>query len=200
MLQPIYQQRVLPAQVTSQYLPAITADTTEIHKKIAQMYNRTIVMPPTHSVEVTNYVQTPQGILVQDPIPQVNTPLIQSSQVVSVDPSPVIPATSIVQAVPVVPISQVIPVTPVNPNVSIIQPVIIPQFQQAIIHPESSLPTTQQMLIHSNIKIFQPVMPNSMIGQSSNSQINGPQPLINQSILAQPLSASLNTSIVRPII
>ena len=58
MLQPIYQQRVLPAQVTSQYLPAITADTTEIHKKIAQMYNRTIVMPPTHSVEVTNYVQT----------------------------------------------------------------------------------------------------------------------------------------------
>lgn len=197
MLQPIYQQRVLPAQVTSQYLPAITADTTEIHKKIAQMYNRTIVMPPTHSVEVTNYVQTSQGILVQDPTPQANTPLIQSSQVASVDPSPVIAATSIIQAVPIVPISQVIPV---NPNVSIIKPVIIPQFQQSIIHPESSLPTTQQMPFHSNIKLFQPVMPNSMIGQSSNSQINRPQPSINQSILAQPLSVSLNTSIVRPII
>ena len=117
MLQPIYQQKVLPAQVTSQYLPAITADTTEIHKKIAQIYNRTIVMPPTHSVEVTNYVQTPQGILRQDTIPQAITPLIQSSQVVPVGPVPVVPVTFIVQEVPAVPINQ---------NVSIIQPVIIP--------------------------------------------------------------------------
>ena len=168
MLQPIYQQRMLPAQVTSQYLPAITADTTEIHKKIAQMYNKTIIMPPTHSVEVTNYVQTPQGILVQDPKPQAITPLIQTPQVVSVGPAPVIPATPIVQAVPVVPISQVIPVTPISPNLSIIQPVIIPQFQQAMIHPESSLPTPQQIPNNSNVKLFQPVIPNSMVGQSSN--------------------------------
>ena len=190
MLQPIYQQKVLPAQVTSQYLPAITADTTEIHKKIAQIYNRTIVMPPTHSVEVTNYVQTPQGILRQDTIPQAITPLIQSSQVVPVGPFPVVPVTFIVQEVPAVPINQ---------NVSIIQPVIIPQFQQAIIQPESRLPTTQQMPINSNIKLFQSVIPNSLINQSVHSQIIAPQ-LINQSILSQPLSASLNTSIVSPII
>ena len=68
MLQPIHNQRVLPAQLQQTVLPAVTVDTTEIHKQIAQMYNRTIIMPETHTYEVTHYVQTPQG-LVKKPEP-----------------------------------------------------------------------------------------------------------------------------------
>ena len=65
ILQPIQQQRVLPTQFNQQVLPAITCDTTQIRRQIEQMYNKTIVLPETHSVEVKNYIETPQGLIQQ---------------------------------------------------------------------------------------------------------------------------------------
>ena len=51
----IYRQRVLPAKFTRQMLPAITADTTEIHKMIEEQYGKTVILPETQSFHVTNY-------------------------------------------------------------------------------------------------------------------------------------------------
>ena len=39
----IYRQRVLPAKFTQQMLPAITADTTAIHKMIEEQYGKTVI-------------------------------------------------------------------------------------------------------------------------------------------------------------
>ena len=122
MLQPIHQQRILPAKVTEQYLPAITVDTTEIHKLINQMYNKTIILPATHTVEVSNFVQTPQGIVPQNSLPQqapkvapveAVVPFPQTTPVVPVNPAPQVgPVTAVV---PVSPVPQTTPVVPVNP-------------------------------------------------------------------------------------
>ena len=51
----IYRQRVLPAKITQQMLPAITADTTQIHKMIEEKYGKTEILPETRSYHVTNY-------------------------------------------------------------------------------------------------------------------------------------------------
>ena len=51
----IYRQRVLPPKITQQMLPAITADTTQIHKMIEEQYGKTVILPETHSFHVTNY-------------------------------------------------------------------------------------------------------------------------------------------------
>ena len=51
----IYRQRVLPAKFTQQMLPAITADTTAIHKMIEEQYGKTVILPETKSFHVTNY-------------------------------------------------------------------------------------------------------------------------------------------------
>ena len=63
MLEPIHQQKVLPTQYKQQVLPAVTVDTSQLHKQIEQMYSKTVVLPETHSVEVQNFIETPQGII-----------------------------------------------------------------------------------------------------------------------------------------
>lgn len=51
----IYRQRVLPAKITQQMLPPITADATPIHKMIEEKYGKTVILPETKSFHVTNY-------------------------------------------------------------------------------------------------------------------------------------------------
>ena len=51
----IYRQRVLPAKITQQMMPPITADTTQIHKMIEEKYGKTEILPETRSYHVTNY-------------------------------------------------------------------------------------------------------------------------------------------------
>ena len=103
MLQPIHQKRVLPAQMTQQYLPPVTVDTTEIHKMIEKMYNKTIILPATHTVEVTNYIDTPQGLIPQPSLP---------SKVVSQPQIPQVSQISVIQPLFVNPQPQLISLRP----------------------------------------------------------------------------------------
>ena len=65
ILEPIQQQKVLPAQYKQEYLPPITADTTQIHKLIEQTYSKTVLLPQNNSVNVVNFIETPQGLIKQ---------------------------------------------------------------------------------------------------------------------------------------
>ena len=65
MLEPIRKEKVLTPQYKQHYLPPISADTSNIHKLIEQQYSKTVVLPETHSVEIKNYIQTPQGLIAQ---------------------------------------------------------------------------------------------------------------------------------------
>ena len=93
MLQPIHQQTVLSPQYKQEYLPPLTADTSQIRKLIEQTYSKTVVLPTNHTVSAVNLVETPQG-LVNQPIsmdPQiyskiVNIPAVNNSQNISQQP------------------------------------------------------------------------------------------------------------------
>ena len=195
MLQPIHNQRVLPAQLQQTVLPAVTVDTTEIHKQIAQMYNRTIIMPETHTYEVTHYVQTPQG-LVKQPEPINNSSSIVATQPVAVlpqqqlvVPSLVVPQPQVLipQAQVVVPqVQAVVPQAQIVPQASIVGP----QYQTLSIQPISSLAVNQRN------SLIQPVVPVAQSVLINPAPQLMAQPLIGQSILAQPLSASYNPSMV----
>ena len=182
ILQPIQQQRVLPTQITQQYLPAITVDTTPVHKLINQLYNKTIVLPATHTVEISNYIDTPQGLIRTDSSTQTLSPqpsLIQSempqSQLVNVQPS----------------INPVL----VPQNISSFQPVSVAQPTISIV--QQSVPIVQQSIVQQTIPFARQSM---MVQPISTQQIIG-QPLINQSALLRPLSASYNYSpVMRPYI
>ena len=100
MLQPIHNQRVLPAQVSQQVLPAVTVDTTEIHKLLNQMYNKTIITPGTQTFEVSHYVQTPQGLVKQA------EPINNSSSIISTQPEAVLPQQQLLVPPPQVVVSQ----------------------------------------------------------------------------------------------
>ena len=65
MLEPIHNQKLLSPQYKQQYLQPITADTSQIHKLIQEKYGKTVVLPETHSVEVKNFIHTPQGLIPQ---------------------------------------------------------------------------------------------------------------------------------------
>ena len=88
ILQPIQQQRVLPAQFRQQVLPAVTVDTSQIHKQIQEMYGKTIVLPETHSVEVKHFIETPQGLVQQPSPPQGLAPQLAPTQSFVQQPSP----------------------------------------------------------------------------------------------------------------
>ena len=179
MLAPIHQSRILPAQVTQQYLPAITVDTTEVHKLIHNLYNKTIILPATHTVEVSNYVQTPNGLelrsstnpqklnqstLQQPGIPQV--PIIQpeiSQQPIIFQPlipqqnllQPLIPQQAIIQ--PLIPQQTLF--QPLIPQQSIIQP-ILPQ--QVGIQPLTLQPQIVNKSMEQKNALFQPVIPQNL--------------------------------------
>ena len=89
ILQPIRQQKVLPTKFTQNYLPPVTVDTSNIRKQIEQMYSRTIVLPETQSVEVKNFIETPQGYVLQpSPSPvQQTIPSVQSMSIPSEVPT-----------------------------------------------------------------------------------------------------------------
>ena len=196
ILQPIHQERVLPAQFSQQYLPPVTVDTTEVHKLIEKLYSKTIVLPPTHTVEVSNYVQTPQGLIRTDSGNQTITPqpsLIQSmiqTQMANVQPpvNPVIfPQNISLQPLPVV-----------QPNISVIQQ-RVPIVQQTLPIVQQTLPIVQQTL--PLVQQTLPISPPSMILQPINTQSIIGQPLITQSALLRPLSATFNaSSLMRPYI
>ena len=175
ILQPIQQQRVLPTQITQQYLPAITVDTTPVHKLINQLYSKTIVLPPTHTVEISNYVDTPQGLIRTNSSTQTLSP--QSSLVQSV-----MPQTQLVNVQPTVnPVLVPQNISTLQP-VSLVQPTV-PIIQQSVPIVQQSIPITQQSMM------VQPLTTQQIIGQ----------PLINQSALLTPLSASFNYSpVMRP--
>ena len=160
MLQPIHQQRVLPAQVTQQYLPAITVDTTEVHKLIDKLYNKTIILPPTQTIEVSNYIQTPNGLVQQS---STSPQIVNRSSLMQ----PVIPQQSIIQ--------------PVIPQQSIIQPVI-PQ-------PQLNISQSINTSIKPNI-LFQPVIPQVFRAQPLVNQTLISQPIsssLNASITSSPI-------------
>ena len=81
----IYRQRVLPAKITQQMLPAITADTTQIHKMIEEKYGKTEILPETRSYHVTNYDENSskemiKSLFAQNPVNARPQPtLVQSS-------------------------------------------------------------------------------------------------------------------------
>jgi len=188
MLQPIHNQRVLPAQLQQTVLPAVTVDTTEIHKQIAQMYNRTIIMPETHTYEVTHYVQTPQG-LVKQPEPINNT-----SSIVATQPSAVLPQQQLVVPSLLVPQPQVLipQAQVVVPQVQAVVPqasIVAPQFQTLSFQPISS------MVVNQRNSFIQPVVPLAQSVLIKPAPQLTTQPLVGQSILAQPLSVSYNPSI-----
>ena len=190
MLQPIHNQRVLPAQLQQTVLPAVTVDTTEIHKQIAQMYNRTIIMPETHTYEVTHYVQTPQG-LVKQPEPITNSSSIVAPGAVLpqqqlVVPSLVIPQPQVLipQVQVVVPqVQAVVPQTQIVPQASVVGP----QYQTLSLQPISSLAVNQRN------SLIQPLAQSVLINPAPQLAT---QPLIGQSFLAQPLSVSYNPAMV----
>ena len=142
MLQPIHQQRVLPAQMTQQYLPPITVDTTEVHKMIAKLYNKTVVLPPTHTVEVTNYIDTPQGLIRQNSLPtQVIPQIPQVSQISVIQPQIIVPQPQQIALRPIATLSVA------SPNSSLFQPVLPQSMVLQSINPR--IITTQPLISQS---------------------------------------------------
>ena len=145
MLQPIHQQRVLPAQMTQQYLPPITVDTTEVHKMIAKLYNKTVVLPPTHTVEVTNYIDTPQGLIRQNSLPTQVIPQIpqipQVSQISVIQPQIIVPQPQQIALRPIATLSVA------SPNSSLFQPVLPQSMVLQSINPR--IITTQPLISQS---------------------------------------------------
>ena len=109
MLEPIHQQRVLPTQMTQQYLPPITVDTTEVHKMIDKMYNKRIVLPETQIYEVTNYIDTPQGLI---PQPSLTPQVVSQTQVSQIPKKPKVSQISLIQPQILVPQPQLIALKP----------------------------------------------------------------------------------------
>ena len=152
MLQPILNQRVLPTQFTQQYLPAITADTSAIHKQIQDMYSKTIVLPATHTVEVKNYVETPSGLVEQ---PSSQQTIIQSQAV---------PQPSLIQSIS--PQTQILPAQSLvsrPPLVSSIRQVYSPQpmISQSYYSP----------LVNPQRTIYNRVAPGSIVLPTANTQL-----------------------------
>ena len=202
ILQPIHNQRVLPAQVQQKVLPAVTVDTTEIHKLIDRMYNKTIVMPATHTYEVTHYVQTPQG-LVKQPEPNNITSSIVSTQPEVVLPQQqiVVPASQVLvpQTQVVVPQTQV-----VVPQTQLLAPqaqLVVPQVQAVVPQPQVIVPQasvvvpqiqpTSSLVINQRNSLIQPVVP------LTQSVLVSPAP--QYSILSQPLSSYNPSMVLRAI-
>ena len=65
ILEPIKNEKVLSPQYKQTVLPPIYADTSNIQKSISEQYGKTVVLPEKHSVEVKNFIETPQGFILQ---------------------------------------------------------------------------------------------------------------------------------------
>ena len=65
ILEPIKKEQVLSPQYKQTVLPPIYADTSNIQKSISEQYGKTVVLPEKHSVEVKNFIETPQGLVLQ---------------------------------------------------------------------------------------------------------------------------------------
>ena len=66
MLEPIHNQKVLSPKYTQKYLPPIEVDSSQIQKLKESKYNKTLVLPVTQNVIVKHYVETPQGLVLQE--------------------------------------------------------------------------------------------------------------------------------------
>ena len=66
ILEPIKNEKVLSPQYKQTVLPPIYADTSKIQKSILEQYGKTVVLPEKHSVEVKNFIETPQGFILQN--------------------------------------------------------------------------------------------------------------------------------------
>ena len=185
MLQPIYNQRVLPTQFTQQYLPAITADTSAIHKQIQDMYSKTIVLPATHSIEVKHFVETPSG-LVEQPSPQqtiVQSQAVpQPSLIQPISPQPqLLPAQSLISRPPLVrSLSQRIQTYSPQPMIgqSYYSPLVIPQptIYNGVVPGSMVLPTANTQLTNSQL-LFSRLLPNQ-------SLYTAPVPVYNPSTVS----------------
>ena len=66
ILEPIRNEKVLSPQYKQTVLPPIYADTSKIQKSITEQFGKTVVLPEKHSIEVKNFIETPQGIFLQN--------------------------------------------------------------------------------------------------------------------------------------
>ena len=66
ILEPIKNEKVLSPQYKQTVLPPIYADTSKIQKSILEQYGKTVVLPEKRSVEVKNFIETPQGFILQN--------------------------------------------------------------------------------------------------------------------------------------
>ena len=65
ILEPIKKEKLLSPQYKQTVLSPIYADTSNIQKSILEQYSKTVVLPEKHSVEVKNFIETPQGLVLQ---------------------------------------------------------------------------------------------------------------------------------------
>ncbi len=163
ILQPIQQQRVLPAQFRQQVLPAVTADTSLIRKQIQEMYGKTIVLPETHSVEVKHFIETPQGL-----VPQ-TAPTSSFVQ----QPSP----TLVQQPSPTLVQQQILPT----------QSMALPSFPNPVYSNQSLINQSYNpQLVARTPTTFQSYAPGSMVLPTNNTQYLYNRILPNQSAYVSP--------------
>ena len=186
ILQPIQQQRVLPAQFRQQVLPAVTVDTSQIKKQIQEMYGKTIVLPETHSVEVKNFIETPQGLVQQPSPPQGVATQIPPTQ-------SFVPQTAPTQSF----VQQPSPTLVQQPSPTLVQQQILPNQSMALPSLPNPVYSTQSLinqsynplLVSRTPTTFQSYAPGSMVLPTNNTQFLYNRILPNQSAY---VSASYN--------
>ena len=157
MMPPIYQQKYLPAKYNTQFLPPVTADTSQIERLIEEQYNKTIILPETHSSEVTNIIAQPEVL----------PPILSDEQPT---PAPVLSTPTPIVSTPTPIVSTPAPIVRTPPTVTssiIYQPVLLSFIPVAVQPLQVQRPVLTQSVGSvdyqpSKSSLFQPVIPRTM--------------------------------------
>ena len=157
MMPPIYQQKYLPAKYNTQFLPPVTADTSQIERLIEEQYNKTIILPETHSSEVTNIIAQPEVL----------PPILSDEQPT---PAPVLSTPTPIVSTPTPIVSTPAPIVKTTPTVTssiIYQPVLLSFIPVAVQPLQVQRPLLTQSVGSVNYQpskssLFQPVIPRTM--------------------------------------